>query len=73
MQPMRDTIVGPFLFGEQACTYDATVAAFLRQAQGYPLDNPPRQAASDPKLLAYVAAVRQRFWPELGAPLLTAG
>jgi hypothetical protein len=46
---------------------DATVASFLWQAQGYPVDNLPKRAASTPELLAYVDGVRRRYWPEYAA------
>ena len=71
IEALRALLVGPFLFGDTPSSFDATVSAFLWQCQEYPVDNPPRRAARTPELLAYVQAVRRRFWPELEMERIT--
>lgn len=59
-----ETILGdqPFLLGEQPTSVDATVYAFLSGAQKHPVDSPLRQAASTPRLLAYVERMQAKYW-----------
>ncbi len=64
---VRDLLVGPYLFGEEPSSFDATVSSFLWQLQDYPVDTPQKQAASDQKLLSYVDGMRRRYYPELSS------
>ncbi|MGO4326808.1 glutathione S-transferase C-terminal domain-containing protein [Cupriavidus sp. 2TAF22] len=55
----------PFLLGERPCGADATVFAFIAGALCPVFDTPIRAAAeSHPNLVAYVARMRGRYYPE---------
>ena len=55
---------GPFFFGAEPATVDATAYAFVLGVLEAPFDGPVRDAAvRKENLKAYVARVRQRCWP----------
>jgi glutathione S-transferase len=56
---------GPFFFGPEPCTLDATAYAFLACILDAPFPGPLRDAASKhANLRAYVDRVRARAWPK---------
>lgn len=56
---------GPFLFGEKATSYDATVYSFLSGLLLVPIDSPLKEHASQlPHLPAYVEHFKARYYPE---------
>jgi len=59
-----------FLLGDRPRSVDATVYAFLSAIQAHPGTTPVHDAARSPRLLAYTARIRERYWSE--APRLAA-
>ncbi|MDF3887762.1 glutathione S-transferase C-terminal domain-containing protein [Cupriavidus basilensis] len=56
----------PFLMGDKPCGADATVFAFMAGALCPLFETPIRTAAeSHPNLVAYVARMRERYYPDL--------
>lgn len=60
----------PYLLGDRPRSVDATVYAFLVAIQSHPGTTAVHEAARAPRLLAYTARIRDRFWAD--APRLTA-
>jgi glutathione S-transferase len=54
---------GPFFFGDEPTTYDATVYAFAAGALCKAFDNEVRKhAATKENLVAYEARIKERYW-----------
>lgn len=59
---------GPFFFGDEPCSLDATVFATLASTVLTPIESPIRDSLrAKPKLVAYAEHMRERFFPELAA------
>lgn len=59
---------GPFFFGDQATTLDATVFSALASTILTPIETPIRSfLRSQPKAVAYAERMRDRFFPELSS------
>lgn len=55
----------PYVLGDVPRGVDATVYAFLSAVQLHPGDTPVHQAGRAPRLLAYTARIREKYWTEL--------
>lgn len=65
---------GPFFFGEQVTSIDATVFGTLAPTVLTPIETPIRTfLRSQPKAIAYAERVRARFFPELAPARQAAG
>ena len=61
---------GPFFFGDEPTTYDATVYAFTAGALCKAFDNEVRKhAATKENLVAYEARLKERYWKMEGRAL----
>ncbi len=60
-----ETLLGdqPYLLGDAPRSVDATLYAFLTAIQTMPVETPVHAAARSPRLLAYTARIRERYWP----------
>ena len=64
LESVSELCDGPFFFGEQPSTLDATVYAFVASIAGAPFEGPLKEyVRSDPKLSRYCAHVKERLGP----------